>query len=184
MPRSEAVMNKNLLTELMKDTLWHCTSKSAFGQILADGVIQVNDGRVKKWGNRPHACQFLGAVCLFDFHTPTHQQVRDTIDRWQDFIFCSPPVTVVIGLTRYRLPGRLIRYPATRDLTSLEATGCGIVGPIPHVEVCHPGSIPTNMISHVILVSHHQRFRVCEPFNPDTVFQTVEELIEQARREE
>jgi hypothetical protein len=70
-------MKQNLLDELRRQLLWHCTGKYSLGQILADGRIRVSDGGIQRWEGRPHACQFLGAVCLFDFNTPSLKQVGE-----------------------------------------------------------------------------------------------------------
>jgi len=171
-----------LLIELRRARLlWHCTSVQVLWQIVADGEITPNNGRIAKWGTRPSACQALGGVSLFDFTTPTEAQVLKSSIHWRPFLYGAPPVTVVIGLERRRLSGRLIPYPENRDATSLDRTGAEILGPIPHVETCHCGSISVLAIQRVLLVSVHD-FRICERFYPEGVFREMEELARFARK--
>ena len=126
--------NHPLFRELRSDFLWHCTSPQEYRQIVKDGFIKPNDGRVQKWGNHPYACQELGGVSLFDFITEPEEKVLNQSIKWRQFLGCARPLTVIIGIKKSLLSGKLIRYPDSLTNTT------GNV--IPWVEVCHCGSIP------------------------------------------
>lgn len=151
----EFALTDPLFNVLRSRVLWHSTSLSNYRSIIAEGVIRPTSGTTSRWGNRPYACQVLGAVCLFDFATPTEDLVLEISDRWSGFLGSVDPVTVLIGLTPGRLPGRLIRYPENRDITPEDSCG-----PIPQVEVCHVGEIPIAASeTHLLICSEdHRRF--------------------------
>ena len=147
--------NHRLFRELRNGFLWHCTSPGEFLLIQADGEIKLNDGRVEKWGKRKTACQQLGGISLFDFSTAPAHELLKHIDRWHQFLGCASPTTVILGMPKERLPGKLVPYPENRDSTP-EA-----LGPIPLVEVCHTGNIPTSAITIYLIASSrdYSRFR-------------------------
>jgi len=135
--------NSRLFCEL-RQGLWHCTSAPEFRQILKDGSINPNDGRVKKW-SQSYACQQLGGVSLFDFQAPTDQQVIETANRWGPFVYSSARrTTVVIGLSRTALQAKLVPYPKNK----VNTTG----NVIPYVETCHCGPIPITAITKCLLI--------------------------------
>ena len=136
--------NSRLFSDL-RQGLWHCTSPSEYRQILRDGSIKPNDGRVKHWRGHPYACQQLGAVSLFDFQTPTEQEVLETADLWGPFI-CNfaHRTTVVVGLSRRELEPKLLPYPENK----VHTTG----NVIPYVETCHCGPIPITVITKCLLI--------------------------------
>jgi hypothetical protein len=148
-----------LVRELRNGLLWHCTGPKEFLQIQADRFIKPNDGPVGKYGPRRSACQELKAISLFDFTTHSEARVLETADRWRQFLGCAEPLTVVVGLARPRLPGRLVAYPENRDSTLDESSG-----PIPWVEVCHCGPIPVSAIACHLLVCavDYSRFKKLE----------------------
>ncbi|MDB6030194.1 MAG: hypothetical protein JWM16_532 [Verrucomicrobiales bacterium] len=131
-----------LFPRLRQALYWHCTGPAEYEQILMDGFIRPNDGRVKKWGC--YACQELGAVSIFDFHTPTEDIVLGEALKWRMFLTLFRPLTIIIGLDPARIPGHLVRYPHNKE---------GTIGNlIPWVEVCHVGPIPFNaMASHLLV---------------------------------
>lgn len=146
-----------LFLELRNAMLWHVTSPEALRAIRSDGFIRpLSPGDRNRWnGDRPYACQTLGAVCLFDFTSYSVQQVLSSVDRWGGFLVSCTPVTVAIGMNLNALPGRIVRYPENRDTTPKDSGG-----PIPWVEVCHVGLIPASAIAAYLLVCsvEHTRF--------------------------
>jgi hypothetical protein len=162
-----------LFAELRKKLLWHCTSVLAFRKISSDGFIRPIEGTSNRWGNRPYACQTLGAVCLFDFSKESEQKVLGVADRWQQFIGSEKPVTILIGFEESRLTGRLVRYPENRNTTPEESSG-----PIPIVEVCHVGPIPTSaIVSHLLVCAvDYSRFYQREKLDEEALISVENEF--------
>jgi hypothetical protein len=121
-----------LFKELRNGLLWHRTSPDDYRQIRIDAAIKANDGRINRWGQK-YACQQLDAVSLFDFTTEPEEKVLFEADKWHSFLGEFDPVTVLLGMDRDKLTGKLIPYPQNKEGTT------GNV--IPWVEVCHCGPI-------------------------------------------
>jgi len=132
-----------LWRELRNGLLWHRTSTTDYRQIRADGLIKPNDGRVDRWGGK-YACQQLGGVSLFDFTSQPEDLIFGEVHKWSPFLSHSGPVTVLLGLEKSKLPGRLTPYPENKEGTT------GNV--IPYVEVCHCGAIPISAAISYLLV--------------------------------
>jgi len=100
----------------------------------------------------------LGGISLFDFSTDPIDRIFEHLDRWHQFLGCASPTTVVLGMPKSRLQGELVPYPKNRDLTPTA------LGPIPFVEVCHIGAIPTSAIASCLIVSarNYSRFQKLE----------------------
>lgn len=147
--------NHPLFKQLRNGLLWHCTSSREFLQIQKDGCIKLNDGRVKKWGNKPYACQELGGVSLFDFSSQPEDKVLSSADRWQQFFACGKnencPATVVIGLNPKQIANTLTPYPENKQGTR------GNV--IPWVEVCHCGNVQNSAFVMYLLVCPFDYYR-------------------------
>ena len=168
-----------LFRELRNGLLWHCTSPTEYRQIRVSGFIKPNPSLDGKYGSLPSACQVLDGVSLFDFTTESEARVLDTPHKWQQFLGCAEPLTVILGLKRDQLPGRLLPYPENRDNTiSLK---CG--GPIPWVEVCHRGQIPIAAITCYLLVcaDDYRRFKKFEILNDADLDHAVTACAEVAR---
>ena len=132
-----------LLPILRNSLLWHRTSTKDYRQILADGFILPNDGRVDRWGGQ-YACQQLGGISLFDFTTHPEPVILGEAMKWQQFLGDAGPVTVMLGVDKNRLPTQVVPYPA-----NLEGTTGNV---IPWVEVCHCGPIPISAVVRYLLV--------------------------------
>ncbi|MFT5028634.1 MAG: hypothetical protein ACI9VS_001062 [Candidatus Binatia bacterium] len=170
-----------LLAQLRNGLLWHRTNPAAFRQIREDGFLRPLKGTTSRWGNRPYACQTLGAICLFDFTTEPEKRVLETANRWQQFMGDEQPVTIVMGMEAANLPGRLVRYPETRDGTPSDSGG-----PIPWVEVCHVGEIPISAVVSYLLVCpvDYTRFKRCAQFDDQTLSDVEREFSEIIRIDE
>jgi len=157
---SEIHSEHPLFRELRNGLLWHCTSPEEYLQIQTCGFIKPNRNPVGTYGKQPSACQALDGVPLFDFTTESETRVLDTHHKWQQFLGCARPLTVILGLNRSRLLGRIVSYPELRDTTS--SLKCS--GPIPWVEVCHCGEIPISAIDCYLLVcaANYCRFKKLE----------------------
>jgi hypothetical protein len=135
-----------------------------------EGFIKPNDGRVQKWGPNPSACQQLGGISLFDFSTEPIEKVLGEANKWQQFLGCARPLTVVLGLERTRLTVRLMPYPENKEDTT---------GPvIPWVEVCASGDIPITAVKTHILVCSVDlgRFYVHQALSESTLSKAEEEF--------
>lgn len=180
----EASANHPLFRELRNGLLWHCTNVARFRLILADGLLRPVEGLANRWGNRPYACQTLGAICLFDFTTESEERVLGAANRWWQFVCSERPVTVILGMDKRDLPGKLVRYPENRDITPSSSTG-----PIPWVEVCHTGCIPLSAVGRCLLVCsvNTSRFKVCPNLNAEILtgveleFEEVIRIHDEAR---
>jgi hypothetical protein len=152
-----------LFKQLRNGLLWHRTSGNDYRRINADGIIKPNDGRIDRWGGRPYACQQLGAVSLFDFTTQAEDKVLWEAVKWQQFLGDFDPVTVLLGIERSKLSGKLIPYPENKQGTT------GNV--IPWVEVCHCGPIPTSAIVSCLLVcsTDYTRFKTLRNLDEQTL---------------
>ena len=141
-----------LFNELRNGLLWHRTSIEDYRRIEVDGIIKPNDGGIDRWG-KPYASQQLGAVSLFDFTTEPEHMVLDEAFKWQQFLGDYDPVTLLLGVEKKKLSGKLIPYPQNKE---------GTTGPvIPWVEVCHCGPIPASAIVSYLLVcpTDYRRFK-------------------------
>ncbi len=149
---TEIYANHPLFREIRNGLLWHRTSADEYRHIRIDGAITPNDGRIDRWG-KPYACQQLGGISLFDFTTEPEEKVLWEAFKWQEFLGDSDPVTILLGLDRSKLTGRLIPYPQNKEGTT------GNV--IPWVEVCHCGPIPASTVTSYLLVCpvDYSRFR-------------------------
>jgi hypothetical protein len=149
-----------LFKELRNGMLWHTTSPQYFRQIWTDGTIKPNDGRIDRWKQR-YACQQLGAVSLFDFTTEPEEKVIGENPKWQQFLGDFDPVTVLLGIEKSKVTGKLIPYPDNKQGTT------GNV--IPWVEVCHCGPIPVSAIVAYLLVCpiDYRRFEKFEKLNEE-----------------
>lgn len=168
-----------LFMELRNGLLWHRTSPEDFRRIQMDGAIKPNDGRINRWGQR-YACQQLGATSLFDFTTAPEADVLFQAIKWQQFLGDFDPVTVLLGLGRNKLPGRLIPYPQNKEGTT------GNV--IPWVEVCHCGPIPLSAVTSYLLVCpvDYRRFEKLERVDENGlngVEKEFERIVTAARQE-
>jgi hypothetical protein len=170
-----------LFRELRNGMLWHCTSPKEFLQIQTDGFIKPNDGQVGKYGTRRSACQELQAISLFDFTTQSAERVLGAADKWQQFLGCARPLTIVVGFARPGLPGRLVAYPENRGITPCECSG-----PIPWVEVCHCGSIPVSAIASHLLVCavDCSQFRILKALDKATLDRAETEYAKVAQAED
>jgi hypothetical protein len=140
-----------------------------YAQIRSDGLVRPNDGRVDRWG-KEYACQQLGGVSLFDFTTQPEARVLGEAIKWQQFLGDSDPVTILLGLDREKLTGRLIPYPQNKEGTT------GNI--IPWVEVCHCGPIPTSMVISYLLICpvDYARFRKVPILDEATLSLTEKEF--------
>jgi hypothetical protein len=158
-----------LFKELRNGLLWHRTSPGDYRQIRIDGAIKVNDGRINRWGQQ-YACQQLGAISLFDFTTESEDKILWEAIKWQQFLGDFDPVTVLLGIDRLKLTGRLIPYPRNKEGTT------GNV--IPCVEVCHCGPIPTSVVVSYLLICSvdYARFRKVPILDEATLSLTEKEF--------
>jgi hypothetical protein len=158
-----------LFKELRNGLLWHRTSPDDFRQIRIDGVIKPNDGRINRWGQR-YACQELGGISLFDFTTAPEADVLWEAIKWQQFLGDFDPVTVLLGMDRDKLTGKLIPYPDNKEGTT------GNV--IPCVEVCHCGPIPMSAVGSYLLVCpvDYSRFEKVATLDEATLSATQREF--------
>lgn len=140
---TEIYADHPLFREIRNGLLWHRTSADEYRHIWSDGAITPNDGRIDRWG-KPYACQQLGGISLFDFSTEPEEKVLWEAFKWQQFLGDCDPVTILLGLDREKLTGRLIPYPQNKEGTT------GNV--IPWVEVCHCGSISVSAVTSYLLV--------------------------------
>ena len=140
-----------LWKELRNGLLWHRTSTTDYRQIRIDGFIKPNDGRVNRWGGH-YACQQLCGLSLFDFTSQSEALVLGEAHKWQQFLGDVGPATVMLGLERSKLCGKLTPYPDSKEGTT------GNV--IPWVEVCHCGPIPISAVVSYLLVcaADYQQF--------------------------
>ncbi|MEO8427361.1 MAG: hypothetical protein ABI651_09645 [Verrucomicrobiota bacterium] len=93
------------------------------------------------------------------------EQILETANDWQQFVWDKNPVTIIMGLDRALLADRLVPYPENKVNTR------GNV--IPYVEVCHRGTIPLCAAMRYLLVCHVDCFK----FYPEEVL-TQERLAE------
>ena len=124
----------------LRTGLHHATSVSNYRLILSSGCIRYNHGGLPfSFGeSRLSNCYDLRAVSLFDFETPSIEAIFDDISqmKWETVLFHHHP-TVLLGFRRRDLSGQLIEYAEAKRR-------CGFGGIIPHIEVCHIGSIPVS----------------------------------------
>lgn len=132
-----------LFKELRNGLLWHRTSPADYRRIRIDQAIKPNDGRINRW-NQIYACQQLGGISMFDFTTAPEEDVLWQSFKWQQFLGDFDPVTILLGMDRAKLPGKLVPYPQNKEGTT------GNV--IPWVEVCHCGQIPLSTVISYLLV--------------------------------
>jgi hypothetical protein len=163
-----------LFRELRKSFLWHCTSVSEFEQIRRDAFIKPNDGRVQKWGSRLPACQQFDAISLFDFASQSEEKVLSAASRWHQFLACDTPLTIVLGVDRSRVTGKLVAYPENKD----RQQSADALGPIPWVEVCHCGPIPMAAVSKYVVIfsGDYSLFRVHKDLTTDILANIQSEL--------
>jgi hypothetical protein len=170
----------SLFRELRNGLLWHCTSPEVyFKKIRTCGFIKPNNDPNGTYGRSPSACQAIDGVSLFDFTSESETQILGALDKWQQFLGCAKPLTIILGLKRDQLLRNLVPYPENRDRTSkLECSG-----PIPWVEVCHCGQIPISAITCHLLVcaGDYCRFKKLETLNEADVDHAVTVCSEAAR---
>src|SRR5258705_11382967 len=106
-----------LFEELRNGLLWHRTSPEDYRRIKADGMIKPDDGRIDRWKKR-YACQQLGAVALFDFTTESEEDVLWEAMKWQQFLGDLEPVTILLGIEKGKMTGKLIPYPENKQGTT------------------------------------------------------------------
>ncbi len=170
-----------LFRELRNGLLWHCTSPKEYFEIRACGFIKPNEAPDGKYGRQPSACQALGGVSLFDFTAQSEAQILEPRDKWQQFLGCAEPLTLILGINRNRLCGRLVAYPEIRDITRpLKCTD-----PIPWVEVCHQGCIPVSAITSYLLVcaADYRVFKKLQTINKNRLNRTVSEYAAEAMKQ-
>ncbi len=134
------------LWPMLRPGLWHRTVPARFPAILAAGEIRPDGG---KQGNvyQGSFAKSVGAVSLFDFESANEEDSLGTLKKWSAHL-CEPDarLTVWIGLSRNRLPGRLIL-----------ADDVGKLAPgrnwYPRIEACHVGPIPADAFAAVLAVS-------------------------------
>jgi hypothetical protein len=166
-----------LFVVLRNGLMWHRTGSREYRQIVADGEIRPNDGRVNRW-SRPYACQELGGISLFDFTTECEERVLREAIKWRQFLGDGRPVTVLLGFKSSMLPGQLVRYPANKKGTK------GNV--IPWVEVCHRGPIPVTAITSYVVVCpvNYSLFWKLSTLDIAALAKIEKEFAEEIRREE
>ena len=143
------------LWPMLRPGLWHMTVLARFPAIFAAGKIKPDGG---KQGNiyQGSFAKSIGAVSLFDFESASEEDALGTFRTWSTHL-CAPDhrLTVWIGLSRNRLPGRLMLADKVGE--------CG-VGKLfyPRVEACHLGPIPADAFTAVLAVSTTRPFPYVE----------------------
>jgi hypothetical protein len=137
------------LIDLLRVGVHHGTSADNYRLILSSGGIRWNDGEFPfSFGASPLSnCYDLGAISLFDFETPSPETIFDALSqmKWETVLFRHRPA-ILLGIRRKDLPGQLIKYAEAKRR-------CGLGGIIPHIEVCHVGTIPISAVFQTIVAS-------------------------------
>ena len=145
----------------MRVGVHHGTSIDNYRLILSSGGIQWNAGEFPSsfpQSSRSN-CYELHAISLFDFETPSTENIFDTLSqmKWETVLFRYRPA-ILLGIRREDLPGKLIQYAEAKRR-------CGLGGIIPHIEVCHIGTIPISAVFQTIVacrsdtVDYHTDYR-------------------------
>ena len=142
-------MSLESLIDTLRIGVYHATSVVNYRLIVSSGGIRYNDGELPfSFGeSRLSNCFDLNAVSLFDFETPTIETIFDTIShmKWEPVLFRHRPA-ILLGIRRGDLPGKLIEYAEAKRR-------CGLGGIIPHIEVCHIGTIPISIVFQTVVAS-------------------------------
>ena len=136
------------LLPVVRRGLYHLTSICGLKGIRHKSYILPNNGEfpdtytqsAKSFGRR------YGYVSLFDFETPTEEQILAEYHKWEGFFYRHKPVTVLIGLDRRKLEPKLLP-----NETAKQTVGYGIPW-MPHIEVWYPEPLPFSWATSCILV--------------------------------
>jgi hypothetical protein len=137
----------SVLLPILRGTVFHVTSDSAFEQIEATGIVYANAEGEFPFTFPQSASGFgrrRGYVCLFDLREATDDQLRHALD---GYYFLNP-------FGRKQNPAFLIMSPASHvDVIHWSATR-GDYGEmwIPYVEGWYPRNMPLSVIDKVVLV--------------------------------
>ena len=140
-------VRRALFRKLQRD-LWHVTSEVGYGRIKEAGAIlpNVNDQFLSFY----KADSFAKAkdyVALFDFETPTREQIIPEWVKCERFFTLYKP-TIALRLDRRQLFDKLIANDAARG-----SEGRGKQW-IPVVEVWYPEPIPVSAIVERAVINH------------------------------
>ncbi len=139
---------RNLMRVLRRDRLWHRTGLEALLGIIKIGAIRPNDGSFPS--TYPQSLNSYGrdikAVSLFDFASASVTQIKDQEDKWRQFLSDQGLITIIIGINRSTIAGRLV--PNGDAWMTL-----GTRNWIPHVEAWCRDEIPTTAFERYVVVS-------------------------------
>lgn len=125
------------------------TSVPNYRLIVSSGIIRYNDGELpfSFEASQLSNCYDLRAVSLFDFETPSAEIIFDSLSqmKWEPVLFRHRPA-ILLGFRRTDLPGQLIEYAESKQR-------CGPGGIIPHMEVCHVGTIPASAAFQTVVAA-------------------------------
>ena len=143
------------IVEFISRDYWHVTSWEAWQSIQDEQLINPNlDGRYKtRFGSITEKSfgYANGWISLFDFVTPTEEQVMQQWGNSWDIIVGRAPDQVLLQLER----DALSRY----IVPSSKADGLYEFGRVPWVEVWYPSPIPAKFILNVYQIASCSGFK-------------------------
>ncbi len=147
--RQQAEVQALKFWPLLRGNIWHATSFDGARGILKDGAIRHDIDRAE-YGKS--FCQALGGISLFDFTAPL-EDIASQYDNWHGW-FGSQGHLKGRSVVWFKL-GRDALGDAVKSVadTLIEWKETGYRKIIPHVEVCHRGSIPVSAISGALVNS-------------------------------
>jgi hypothetical protein len=148
------------LFQVLRNGYYHATSIEAYRAIRTSGCILPNyqdQFNTSFPQSRNSCCRQLNAISLFDFQTPSLEDIFDEIVsmQWSQFLYRWKPITILIGLNPVRLDGDIISNDEARAMI-------GLYPLIKDVEVCYPKPIHLDAVVRYILIcaDHLWRFKV------------------------
>jgi hypothetical protein len=139
--------------KLLKKKIFHVTIPSGFIGIHSSGYIEPND-RTREYSfpqtERSYGLA-KGYICLFDFVTPSEDEIISQFFKWEWFFKTHRPFTIVLELEQ-----KLISQYLIRNEEAKKEVGYSKVW-IPYVEAWSTQPIPISAIKNYYIVKYSKQ---------------------------
>ena len=139
--------------KLLKKKIFHVTIPSGFIGISNSGYIEPNDGTRKYSFPQTEKSYGLakGYVCLFDFVTPSEDEIISQFFKWEWFFKIHRPFTLVLELDKESIAPYLIRNQEAKKEIGYSKFW------IPYIEAWSIQPIPISAIENYYIVKYSQQ---------------------------
>jgi hypothetical protein len=133
-------------------TYWHSTTVERFRAICQEGIQPFSEQIKSDYPESLGA--YFRSICLFDFFSPSEEQIFQVEDSWACFLTNDEPLKVFIGIDKNKLDSAHHIDQNHQRYKSLKGSGDESIyrNQIPFVECWYTQNIPVSAFSKIILI--------------------------------